>query len=70
MHSPVAEQDINIGWEAYLNGDRETAYNVWRPLADQGHADAQYHLRLLWYMEWGMAVNHWRISEQWGALNS
>ena len=32
------------GWAAYERGDYATALREWRPLANQGHANAQYNL--------------------------
>ncbi len=41
---PVAAQDFQKGFEAYQRGDYATALREWRPLAEQGAADAQYAL--------------------------
>ena len=35
------------GAAAYLDGRYEAAIRLWQPLADRGHADAQYGLGLL-----------------------
>ena len=40
--------DFNAGEEAYHRGDYATALREWRPLAEQGHAAAQYNLGLLY----------------------
>jgi len=37
-----AVADFATGVNVYKNGDFETALNEWRPLADQGFADAQW----------------------------
>ena len=37
-------QDYDAGSEAYRAGDYATALAEWRPLAEQGDADAQYNL--------------------------
>ena len=34
--------------EAYDSGDYATAIRLWRPLAEQGHADAQYSLGVMY----------------------
>ena len=34
--------------DAYQRGDYATAYQVWHPLADQGSADAQYYLGIMY----------------------
>ena len=48
---PVAAQsfkpDYNAGLAAYLKCDDATALKHWRPLAEQGHAKAQYFLGLM-----------------------
>ena len=36
--------DFQKGLDAYNNGDYATALNEWRPLAEQGNADAQFNL--------------------------
>ncbi len=41
---PVAAQDYQKGDVAYQRGDYATALREWRPLAEQGHAAAQYNL--------------------------
>jgi len=40
--------DFKAGEEAYRRGDYATALHEWQPPAEQGHADAQYHLGLLY----------------------
>ena len=42
--APVAAQDFDAGEEAYNLGDYAAALHVFRPLANQGHAQAQYNL--------------------------
>jgi TPR repeat protein len=42
--STVAAQDFRKGVEAYDAGDYQTALTEWRPLAEQGNAEAQYRL--------------------------
>ena len=44
----VAAQDFEKGLDAYKAGDHETALQDWRPLADQGHAEAQYELGIMY----------------------
>ncbi len=41
LATPVVA-DFAMGVTAYKNGDFETALKEWRPLADQGFADAQW----------------------------
>ena len=40
--------DFNAGMDAHHRGDYATALREWQPLADQGHAGAQYNLGLLY----------------------
>jgi TPR repeat protein len=69
---PVAAQDFNKGLEAYYDGNREAAMKEWKPLAEQGHAAAQYYLGLLYYFGWGVtknvseAIKWWRKAAEQG----
>ena len=36
------------GYQSYLKGDYEAAYNEWLPLAELGDAEAQYNLGVLY----------------------
>ncbi len=36
------------GVDAYKRGDYDTALNTFRPLAEQGEAQAQFKLRVVW----------------------
>ncbi len=40
--------DFKAGVEAYARGDYATAFKEWRPLAEQGDADAQYNLGFMY----------------------
>ena len=55
---PVAAQDFEAGLEAYERGDYVAALNVYRPLAEQGNAQAQYHLGLMYENGHGMAQDN------------
>jgi len=46
--SPSWAGDINKGFEAYNNGDYETALEEWTPLAEDGDAVAQYNLATMY----------------------
>ena len=39
--------DFQTGLDAYDRGDYATALEEWRPLAEQGHAEAQVGLALM-----------------------
>lgn len=45
---PAVAQDFQKGLAAAKRGDYATALKEWRPLAEQGHAIAQYNLGLLY----------------------
>ena len=53
--TPVAAQDYQRGMDAYNAGDYATALKEFRPLAEQGNADAQYHFGQMY--EGGLGVN-------------
>ena len=42
--SSAHAQDLRKGLKAYKRGDYATALKEWRPLAESGHAGAQYNL--------------------------
>ena len=44
-----AQPGFEDGLLAYHRGDHQAAMEIWRPLAEQGHAPAQYSLGLLYY---------------------
>jgi TPR repeat protein len=44
LPAPVLAADFQDGWKAYARGDYAAAMKEWRPLAEQGDADAQYYL--------------------------
>ena len=44
-----ASAGFDEGLAAYQRGDYATALREWRPLAEQGHAGAQYRLGVMYY---------------------
>ena len=46
--------DFDAGMSAFERGDYATAVQEWRPLAEQGHAEAQNYLG--WMYRWGLGV--------------
>jgi len=56
--APVAGQDFDTGDEAYQRGDYAAALHEWLPLAEQGHAQAQYHLGIMYLIGNGVSQNH------------
>ena len=57
---PVAAQDFGKGEEAYERGDYSTALREWRPLAEQGEAQAQYRLGFLYQFGQGVPQDYER----------
>ncbi len=51
---PVLAADFEAGLAAFDRGDYETALEEWRPLAEQGDADAQYYLGNMYTSGWGV----------------
>ena len=47
-------QDLDAGLKAAQAGDFQTALKEWKPLADQGHAGAQYNLGLMYANGYGV----------------
>ena len=56
--SMVVAQDFEKGLTAYQAGDYETALKEWQPLADQGDAQAQYNLALMYDTGEGVAKDY------------
>ena len=50
----VWSANYNQGLTAYNNGDYATALLEWKPLAEQGNADAQYNLGVMYYKGQGV----------------
>ncbi len=48
LAAPVGAGPLEDGVAAYVRGDYETAYRLWRPLADQGNATARHNLGILY----------------------
>ncbi len=44
--------------KAYLRGDHPTALKEWRPLAEQGTADAQFNLGVMYYFGRGVRQDY------------
>ena len=46
--SVVFGDDYQDAWDAYKRKDYQTAYKLWLPLAEQGDADAQNNLGVMY----------------------
>ncbi len=68
--------DFQAGLEAAERGDYAKALREWRPLAEQGNADAQYNLGLMYENGWGVAqdyaeaVKWWRLAAEQGRADA
>ena len=58
LSSPVTAQDFNKGVLAYNSGDYVTAIKEWMPLAEQGDADAQNNLGVMYENGYGTAQDY------------
>ena len=69
---PAYGQDFQKGRDAYDSGDYATAVREWRPLAEQGHAKAQYNLGNMYRIGQGVAQDYdeaerlWRLAAEPG----
>ena len=54
----VWAQDFNKGLKAAQSGDFATALKEWKPLAEQGDADAQFNLGLMYGNGWGVPQDY------------
>jgi len=69
LFSPIEgwSADFQKGMDAYDRGDIATALREWKPLAEQGHADAQFNLGWIYYYGQGVpledkaAVKWWKL---------
>jgi len=52
--SALAADNFEGGWSAYEQGDFAQAAALWRPLAEQGHANAQINLGVLYEHGYGV----------------
>ncbi len=46
--APVYADDWQDGVDAYIQGDYKTTFENWKPLAEQGDADAQFNLGVMY----------------------
>jgi len=44
----VWSADYQKGWDTYVKEDYATALREWKPLAEQGNADAQFNLGVMY----------------------
>ena len=58
LAAPAWGQDFEKGKQAYQRGDFATALREWRPLAEQGDANAQTKLGIMYDKGQGVPKNH------------
>ena len=58
VSAPSFSADYQKGLDAYNRGDYQAALREWRPLAEQGHADAQARLGLMYDLGLGVAQSN------------
>jgi TPR repeat protein len=72
LAAPAIAQDFNAGLEAAIAEDYVTALENWAPLAEQGNADAQNNLGLMYSngrgvpQDYGEAVKWYRLAAEQG----
>ena len=64
---PSAYADFNKGQAAYDRGDYATALREWKPLAEQGHAEAQFSLGRMYANGQGVPQDD-KAAAQWYRL--
>jgi TPR repeat protein len=55
---PAAAGPLQDGFAAYIRADYATALRIWRPLAEQGNADAQSNLGVMYFEGQGVPQDH------------
>ncbi|MEK9947016.1 MAG: tetratricopeptide repeat protein, partial [Alphaproteobacteria bacterium] len=74
--TPAFSADFQKGLTAYDSGDYATALREWKPLAEQGDADAQFNLGLMYNNGQGVpqdyktAVKWYRLAAKQGLSNA
>ena len=65
--TPVAAQDYQKGYLAYQAGDYATTIQEWTPLAEQGYANVQYGLTIIYGYGYGTPQDYQKAIK-WGRL--
>jgi len=74
--SAATAQDFDKGVEAAQSGDYQTALQEWRPLAEEGDADAQHNLGMMYGngqgvpQDYAEAVKWYRLAAEQGAADA
>ncbi|MEL0293952.1 MAG: tetratricopeptide repeat protein, partial [Alphaproteobacteria bacterium] len=76
LSAPALGADFDKGLTAAKRGDYATALREWMPLAEQGHARAQYNLGLMHHNGYGveqddaMALKWWQRAAEQGLADA
>jgi TPR repeat protein len=65
MAGTAARAEFETGWQAYQRGDFAAAMAEWQPLAEQGHARAQYNLGVIYDEGRGVERSRAKAIEWW-----
>src|SRR5437763_13925606 len=57
LSAPISAQSVKAGIEAWQRSDYSAAVAIWRPLAENGDADAAFNLGQAYRLGRGVAVN-------------
>ena len=63
------EDDFQVGLEAHKRKDYKEAVRLWLPLAEQGHASAQYNLGLMYHQGKGVPQDY-KEGVKWHRLSA
>jgi len=55
--SAAQAETFDDGAVAFIKGDGEAAYRIWKPLAEKGDTEAQYHLGYMFQTGTGVDVD-------------
>ena len=62
--TPVVAGDYEDGLAAYDGGDYQKAFRLWKPLAEQEHANAQFNLGAKYAEGYGVPEDHAKAAPQ------
>ena len=65
LTNPAAAQDFSTGVFAWVTGDYAAALREFQPLADQGHAEAQSKLGLMYLLGLGVPKDYTQTVKCW-----
>lgn len=57
ISTTASAETFDEGVIAFIKGDSTAAYRIWKPLADKGDTDAQYHLGYMFQTGTGISTD-------------